>query len=206
MFKNQILQLLIIPLQVPLIIIPYGFLVQFHQARLSHTITSILLLKCFLFCFCYTYKKHHYINFQLTSVERKHYNTKDVSLGCSSTSCFFLHHLNSTTVILLSWNFEGKKKDKAYFAMIKLDRVWFVSRDLRLAREKTKNSDFWYKVLPISSSYSLSRPHNRPPHRFTSRNSQPCCVCEHCAWKWQVMTHRSGCSFFGVHVTLMWSI
>lgn len=46
-------------------------------------------------------------------------------------------------------------KNKAYYATIKLDRVWFIIKDFRLAREEMKNSDSWYKVLTIKSSYSL---------------------------------------------------
>lgn len=39
--------------------------------------------------------------------------------------------------------------------MIKLDRVWFAIKDLRLAREEIKNNHFLDKVLTIKNSYSL---------------------------------------------------
>lgn len=46
-------------------------------------------------------------------------------------------------------------KNNAYYATIILDRVWFTIKDFRLAREEIKNSDSWYRVLTVKSSYTL---------------------------------------------------
>jgi hypothetical protein len=39
--------------------------------------------------------------------------------------------------------------------MTKLERIWFAIRDLRLARQEIKNSDFLYKVVTIKATILL---------------------------------------------------
>lgn len=76
-------------------------------------------------------------------------------------------------------------KNKAYYATIKLDRVWFIIKDFRLAREEMKNSDSWYKVLnkkqlqPSPFFKYKIKPWQKLPYELSPSYSQGCCEYVH---------------------------